>query len=107
MFNYNSALPLTEEIGNYKNRLLHWFKVVFWSSLFEKLLDLLIALEIEGIYNETKTTGYVRCVVLFSYFPAELEWGGQAGLPDLSAMEVETCSQWRTKTWGNNTVFLK
>lgn len=48
----------------------------------------------------TKTTGYVRCVVLFSYFPAELEWGGQAGLPDLSAMEVETCSQWRTKTWG-------
>lgn len=61
----------------------------------------------EGIYNETKTTGYVRCVVLFSYFPAELEWGGQAGLPDLSAMEVETCSQWRTKAWGNNTVFLK
>ena len=52
----------------------------------------------EGIYNETKTTGYVRCVVLFSYFPAELDWGGQAGLPDLSAMEVETCSQWRTKT---------
>lgn len=75
--------------------------------LFEKYLDLLIALEAEGIYNETKTTGYVRCVILFSCSPAELAWRGQAGPPDLSAMEAETCSQRRTKAWGNNTVFLK
>ena len=75
--------------------------------LFEKYLDLLIALEVEGIYNEIKTMGYVRCMILFSYSPAELTWGRQAGPQDLSTMETETCSQWRTKAWGNNTVFLK
>lgn len=75
--------------------------------LFEKYLDLLIALEAEAIYNEIKTMGYVRYMILFSCSPAELAWGGQAGPPDLSTMETETCSQQRTKAWGNNTVFLK
>ena len=83
MFHYDSALPLTEEIGNYENFISYIESELFSEVvLFEKILDLLIELETEDIYNGTKTVGNVRWVVLFSYFLAEPGWGGQAGLPD-------------------------
>lgn len=76
--------------------------------LFEKILDLLIALETEDIYNGTKTVGNVRWVVLFSYFPAEPEWGGQAGLPDtVSHGSRDLQSVKNQKTWGNNAAVFK